>query len=72
MVGNIFEKWLQDFVSFGNPCIHTYITHCSSTVYVQVAGHFKGENFHELVEVRGRGRERERGGGGGRGEGNVG
>ena len=23
VIGNIFEKWLQDFVSFGNPCIYS-------------------------------------------------
>ena len=24
LVSNIFEKWLQDFASFGNPCTHTH------------------------------------------------
>ena len=26
VVGNIFEKWLQDLISFGNPCILLYWT----------------------------------------------
>ena len=28
LVGNILEKWLQDFVSFGNPCIHMQVQDC--------------------------------------------
>ena len=25
MISNIFGKWVQDFVSFGNPCVHVHV-----------------------------------------------